>query len=207
MSIYTLACEKRDLALKAKKIRQNGLVPAVVYGRNIDSLSIQISKNAAKKFLQTHSVGSKVLLMIDGEEQLSLLKEFQKDPVSLEILHIDFHALTSGEKVKVSLPVGYMNRDSLGKDIFLQEQMSEIEISTLPKFLIDYVSVDLAKYSLGDSVFVKDLDIFSDENFEILSSPEALVCTLTHMAKFVDEAEEDEESTDEAVVSAETTEE
>jgi large subunit ribosomal protein L25 len=132
--------------------------------------------------------------MIDGEEQLSLLKEFQRDPVNQQILHLDFHALTSGEAVKVSLPIGYMNKDSLGKDIYLLEQMSEIEISTLPKYLIDYVSVDLSKYSLGDTVFVKDLDIFSDENFDVLSSPDSLVCSLTHMAKFVDEADEEEES-------------
>ena len=182
-------------------------MPAVVYGRNIDSLSIQIEQHAATKFLKTHSVGSKVLLEIDGEEQLALLKDFQKDPISLEILHVDFHALTSGEKVKVSLPIHFLNKDAIEKDTFLQEQMSEIEISTLPKFLIDYVSIDVSKYSLGDSVYVSDLDICKDENFEVLSPEDSLVFTLTHASKFVDEAGEETETETEEVVTAETTEE
>ncbi len=207
MAIYTLLCEKRDMAIKAKKIRKNGLVPAVIYGRHIDSLSIQLKQDVSFKFLQTHSIGSKVLLEIDGEEHLAILKEFRRDPSSRKILHLDFHELTSGEKVKVTLPINFMNRDSLEQDTILQVQMSEIEISTLPEFLIDYVNVDISKYSLGDSIFVSDLDISNDENFEVISPQESLVCALTHAVKFVEEVPEDEAETEEAAESTETTEE
>jgi len=207
MKTYTLSCEKRDLALKVKKIRKIGLVPAVIYGRHIDSLSIQIKQEVATKFLQTQSIGSKVLLDIDGEEYLAILKEYNRDPSSRKIIHIEFHALTLGEKVKVTLPINFMNRDSLEQYTILQEQMSEIEISTLPQFLIDYVSIDISKYSLGDSVLVSDLDIFSDENIEVISPQESLVFTITHAAKIVEEVVEDEEETDEAAEATETTEE
>lgn len=207
MSIFALVCEKRDLALKAKIIRKNGFVPAVVYGRHIDSLSIQINQDVAMKFLQTHSTGSKVLLEIDGEEQLAILKEFQRDPSNRRIVHIEFHALTSGEKVKVTLPINFMNKDSIEQDTYLQVQMNEIEISALPEFLIDHVNVDISKYSLGDSVFVSDLDVSNDENIEVISHQESLVCTITHATKFAEEVPEDEEETDEEAESAETTEE
>ena len=207
MNIDTLFCEKRDLAIKAKKIRKNGLVPANVYGRHIDSISIQIKQDVATKFLQTHYIGSKVHLEIDGEEQLAILKEFRRDPSSRKIVHIEFHALTAGEKVKVTLPINFMNRDSLNQDTYLQEQMSDIEISTLPEFLIDHVNIDISKYSLGDSVYVSDLDISNDENIEVISSQESLVCTLTHAAKIVEELPEEEEETDEAAASTEATEE
>jgi len=207
MKTNTLLCEKRDLALKAKKIRKIGLVPANIYGRHIDSLSIQIKQDVATKFLQTHSIGSKVLLEIDGEEYLALLKDYKRDPSSRRIIHIEFHALTIGEKVKVSLPINYMNRDSIEQGTFLQEQMSEIEISTLPQFLVDYVSIDVSKYSLGDSVLVSDLDVSNDENIEVLSPQDSLVCAITHAAKIVEEVPEEEDETDEAVESTETTEE
>jgi len=207
MNNYKLLCEKRDLAIKVKKIRKIGLVPAVIYGRHIDSLSIQIKEDVAIKFLQTHSIGSKVLLEIDGEEHLAILKESQRNPINRKIIHIEFHALTSGEKVKVTLPINYMNRDSLDQEAFLQEQMSEIEISTLPEFLIDHINIDVSKYSLGDSVFVSDLDVSNDENIEVISSQESLVCTITHAAKIVEEVPEDEEITEEAAEETETTEE
>lgn len=207
MSIYTLVCEKRDLALKAKIIRKNGFVPAVVYGRHIDSLSIQINQDVAMKFLQTHSTGSKVLLEIDGEEQLTILKEFQRDPSNRKIVHIEFHALTSGEKVRVTIPINYTNRDSIEQDTMLQVQMNEIEISALPEFLIDHVTVDVSKYSLGDSVYVSDLKVSKDENIEVLSSQESLLFTITHAAKFEEEVPEDEGEPEAAAESAETTEE
>lgn len=207
METYTLLSEKRDLSLKVNKIRKNGFVPAVVYGRHLDPLSIQIKQDVATKFFQIHSIGSKVLLEIDGEEQLAIFKDFQIDPLRRKINHIDFHALTSGESIKVKLSINYMNKDSLEQDTVLQEQMSVIEISTLPKFLIDHVNIDLSKYSLGDSVYVSDLDISNDENIEVISPQESQVCTITQAAKFVEELPKDEKETDEAVISTETTEE
>ncbi|MBN2558703.1 MAG: 50S ribosomal protein L25 [Clostridia bacterium] len=206
MNINTLICEKRDPAAKASKIRKNGFVPAVVYGRHIDSLSIQIKQDAATKFLQLHSTGSKALLEIDGEEQPAILQDFQRDPLSRKILHIEFHALTSGEKVKVTLPVNFMNRDSLEQDMLLHIQMSEIEISALPEFLVDHANIDISKYTLGDSVYVSDLDISSNENIEVMTPPEALVCTITHASRLTEEPAADEEEPEAVAAPKEATE-
>lgn len=205
MSIKALLCEKRDLEVKAKVIRRNGLVPAAIYGRHMDSLSIQIKEDVAIKFLRLNSIGSKVLLEIDGEEHMAILKEFQRNSLNHKIIHIEFHALTKGEKVKVTLPIKYINKDSIDQGSILQEQMNEIEISTLPEFLIDHISIDLSKYSQGDSVYVRDLDVFNDENIEVISPQESLVCLITHIAIFVEELPEDKEETDEVVEPTETT--
>lgn len=206
MATYTLLSEKRDLALRAKKIRKSGFVPAVIFGHHMDPLGIKIKQDVATKFLNVHSTGTKVLLKIDGEEQLAIFKEIQRDPITSKIIHIDFQALTSGEKVKVSLPINYLNRDMLEQDAVLQEQLSEIEISTLPKFLVDHVNVDLSKFKLGDAAFVADLDISKDENIEVITHKEAQVFTITHAAKFSEELPEDEEE-EEAVIVSESTEE
>ncbi|HPJ22880.1 MAG TPA: 50S ribosomal protein L25 [Clostridia bacterium] len=197
MSTEKLVCEKRDMAVKAKNVRKSGSVPAVLFGRNIESLSIQINQGEAAKFLKKHSVGSKVNLKIDGRNQLAILKEFQRDPLSHELLHIDFMALTEGQKIKVSLPVSYINKDTLAKDVFLQEQMSEVEISTLPKYLVDHVIVDLSGFSLGDSIHVSDLDVSKNKNIEVLSPGDALVSTLTHATRAEEEPEEEEEAPEE----------
>lgn len=208
MATYTLLGEKRDLEIKVKILRKSGFVPAVVYGHHLDTLNIQIKQDVAVKFSQIQSVGSKVILKIDGEEYLTLFKEFQRDPLNGKINHIDFHALTAGEKVKVKVPINYMNKDSLERDTVLQEQMREIEISTLPKFLIDHIDIDISNYSLGDSIFVSDLEISSDENIEVISPQTSQVCTIAHAAKFIIDLPEDEEETDEEeVISTETIEE
>jgi large subunit ribosomal protein L25 len=106
-------------------------------------------------------------------------------------------ALTEGQKIKVSLPVSYINKDTLAKDVFLQEQMSEVEISTLPKYLVDHVIVDLSGFSLGDSIHVSDLDVSKNKNIEVLSPGDALVSTLTHATRAEEEPEEEEETPEE----------
>ncbi len=207
MEIYKLASEKRDVAAKAKDIRKKGFVPAVVYGHHLDPINIQISEAEVAKFLKTNSIGSKVLLLVGKEEHLSILKESQREPVSYKIMHMDFQALTTGEKIKVTVPIIFKNRDSVGSDKVLQEQMSEIEISTLPKFLIDHVSIDVAEYDLGDSVLVSDLDVSKDKNIEVLSPQESQVFVISHAAKFKEETPADEEQIETAADEAETPEE
>ena len=207
METYTLLIEKRDLTQKVKTIRKSGFVPAVVYGHHIDTLNVQIKQEIATKFNQNHSIGSKVILEFDGEEHLAIFKTFQRDPRTNKIYHMDFHALTTGEKVKIKVPINYLNKDSLDRETVLQEQMREIEISTLPKFLIDHVNIDLSEYSLGDSVFVSDLAVSKDENIDVISPQEAQVCTIAHAAKFINDLPEEEEETDEEVEATEATEE
>jgi len=208
MKTDKLLCEKRDLASKAKKIKKDGFVLAGVYGHHLDPISIQIKQADVTKFFQTHAIGSQVLLEIDGKELLAIAKESQRDPLSHSIIHIGFQAITSGEKIKVTLPINYMNKDSLGRDEVLQEQMSEIEISTLPKFLIDHIDIDISKYDVGDSVLVSDLDVSNDKNIDVLSPKDAQVCVITHAAKAVEETPNDEaEVREPAVISTEKAEE
>jgi large subunit ribosomal protein L25 len=207
MKANKLLCEKRDLAIKAKKLIKDGLVPASVYGHHLEPISIQIKQADMIKFFQVQSIGSQVQLDIDGKEQLAIAKESQRDPVSHKIIHVEFQAITSGEKIKVTLPIYFLNKDSLGVDKVLQEQMSEIEISTLPKFLIDHIDIDISKYGLGDSILVRDLDIYNDKNFDVLTPKEAQVCVITYVSKYVEETPKDEVNDGaSAVISAKKTE-
>ena len=193
METHKLICAKRDKALKAKEIRNKGFVPAVVYGHHLDPINIQIDHVEASKFLKNNTIGSKVLLMIGKEEHLAIFKDSQKDLLNNRMMHMDFQALTTGEKIKVTVPIRFKNKDLLGSDKVFQEKLSEIEISTLPKFLVDHVEVDVSKYDLGDTFLVGDLDISSNENIDVLSPKESQVFIISHAAKFKEETLEDQE--------------
>jgi len=207
MENYKLKCKKRDLAVKAKKIKQEGFTLANVYGHHMEPTSIQISQAEAIKFLKTHAVGSKVLLDIEGDENLAIFKDAQRDPLSYKVIHIDFQVLTKGEKIKVTVPVIFKNKETLDRDKVLQEQLSEIEISTLPKFLIDHVDLDVSQYTIGDSVTVSDLDVFNDENIDVITPADAQLCVVSHAAKYAELLDEEEETAEETIEEAETTEE
>lgn len=203
METYTLTCEKRNITKKAKALRREGFVPASVYGPHIDPISIQASKAELAKYLHHHTIGSKVLLNIEGKEQLAIFKESQRDPLSHQVIHISFQALTSGEKVKVAIPIIFKNKDAIGSDKVLQEVMSEIEISALPKFLIEHVEIDVSEFSQKNSVLISDLSISDNKDIEILSPKDAQVCIISHVAKFVEEPLEEKASEEEPAVSDE----
>jgi len=207
MENYKLTCKKRDLAIKAKKIKQAGFTLANVYGHHMEPTSIQINQVEAAKFLKTHAIGSKVLLDIEGDENLAIFKDAQREPVSNNVIHIDFQVLTKGEKIKVTVPIIFRNKESLGRDQVLQEQLSEIEISTLPKFLIDHVDLDVSKYTIGDSVTVSDLEVSGDKNIDVITPSDAQLCVISHAAKYSELPEDGEEAADELVPATETTEE
>ena len=207
METYKLLSNKRDLKLNAKKIRKEGFVPAVIYGHHLGSINIQINHIEVSKFLKTNSIGSKVLLVLENDEHLAIFKDSQRDPLSNKIMHIDFQALTSGEKIKVTVPIIFENKDSFDSNVVFQEQISEIEISVLPKNLIDHVTIDVSKYGLGDSLLIGDLDIMKNKNIEVLSSKDSQVFTISHAPKYKEELPNDEEQIIESHVLTESTEE
>jgi len=200
-----LTCKKRNLAVKAKKIKQEGFTLATVYGHHMDPVSIQVERLEIEKFLKTNAIGSKVLLDIEGDEHMAIFKDAQRQPVSNKVIHIDFQVLTRGEKIKVTVPIIFRNKESLGRDQVLQEQLSEIEISTLPKFLIDHVDLDVSKYTIGDSITVSDLDVSGDKNIDIITPSDAQLCVISHAAKYSELPEDGEEAADELVPATETT--
>lgn len=178
----------------AKHLRDKNILPGVVYGHNMQTTAIQLNALEAGKYLYNHGVGSNLDLDLGGEKVFVLIKEIQSDCLLGTPLHIDFQALTMGEKVKVKVPLHFINADKLGSDKVLQELTHEIEIQVLPKNLIEGIDVDVSGKELGDSLKIDDLPIASDERYEVLSDLTSLVFTITAPTKYEEPTAEDDSS-------------
>jgi large subunit ribosomal protein L25 len=149
-----------------RKLRRQGLVPAVIYGAKYKPVNLQVPSRTLDTVL-SHAVGENILVDLeietDGKKasQLALIQQIQHEPVSGTVTHVDFHAVDMNETLHANIviePVGEANgvRNFGG----LLEQMARtIEIECLPKDLPEVITVDVSALNIGDAIHVRDLPL------------------------------------------------
>ncbi len=161
MENIVLNAQMRAKEEKVKLLRQERIVPANVYGKTQEALSLKID---ASDLLRAHrnAWGSHIVtLVIDDKEIEVLFQEIQREPVSGDIIHADFYALTRGEKLTTKIPLNFIgNSPAVKSGALLNENVKEIEVSCLPRDLVDAFDVDLGLLVEFDSVIrISDLAI------------------------------------------------
>jgi len=155
----------------AKATRRGGEVPAVVYGGSSEPEHVVLSHNEVAKSLANEAVYSHVLqLVVDGKSQNVILKDMQRHPAKETILHMDFMRVNMNEKIKVHVPLHFINEaESIGVKAggVVTHSVVEIEISCLPGVLPEYIEVDMAGIDIGGSVHLTDIVV--PEGIEILA--------------------------------------
>lgn len=187
----TLKAEKRDMSIKAKKLRREGFVTGNLFGRELeDSIPLKFDKAEIEKLLKVENKGGQVMLEVAGETYDALIKEVDYNPLKGYIDEIDFQALVSNEKVHSVAEIVLVNHDKLAAGV-LQQHLEEISFRALPSALVDKVMVDVGDMKVGDVIKVKDLDIAKDKDVDLKTDLEAAVVSVA--AVHVDPALEAEE--------------
>ena len=175
----TLKAEKRDLSVKAKKLRREGYVVGNVFGKELkDSIPVKMNKGDVAKLLRTDHKGSQIMLEVDGKPYDVLIKNIDFNTLVKGIDSIEFQALVSNEMVHSVAEVILVNHDKVAAGI-VQIELPEIAYKALHAALVDHVQVDVGSMKIGDAVHVKDLDIFSNPDISIKNDPDAVVVTVT----------------------------
>ena len=183
----TLKAEKRDMSIKAKRLRREGYVTGNVFGKEIKgSIPIKLEKSAVDRLLKTHRRGSQVMLDIDGESMDVLLKEINFNPLKGQVDEIDFQALVKGEKVQSVAEVILENHDKVASGV-LQLLLEEVPYRALPGDLIEKVIIDVGNLKTGDSIKVGDLDMAKNEKVDLLIDPETIIVTVSESRNAVEE--------------------
>ena len=190
----TLKAEKRDMSIKAKKLRREGYVTGNLFGREINgSIPVKIEKSAAEKLLKTSNKGSQILLELEGTSYDVLIKEVQYNSMKGQIEEIDFQALVKGEKVHAVTEIFLLNHEKVNAGV-VQQLLHEIAYKADPAHLLDKIEVDVGDMKAGDILKVKDLPIARDTNISLQTDPEADVVTVTEVHTAPDEAASEEEA-------------
>jgi large subunit ribosomal protein L25 len=164
----------------ARKLRQSGQLPAVIYGHGRDPQPLVLVTRDFEKLLDKISYGSTVIeLDIAGTPAVTLIREVQRHPFKKMILHVDFQELVAGEKVTVSVPLVFVGvpdgvRNSGG---VLDQVMHEISIHVDPALIPNHVDVDVTALLIGHSFHVRELTL--PEGVEVLDEPGTTICVVS----------------------------
>lgn len=187
----TLKAEKRDMSIKAKKLRREGFVTGNLFGRELeDSIPLKFDKGEIERLLKVENKGGQVMLEVAGETYDALIKEVDYNPLKGYVDEIDFQALVSNEKVHSVAEIVLVNHDKLEAGV-LQQHLEEISFRALPSALVDKIMVDVGDMKVGDVIKVKDLAIAQDKDVDLKTDLEAAVVSVA--AVHVDPALEAEE--------------
>ncbi len=162
-NVFNFAAESRAKSGKsgARAVRREGSVPAVIYGGDSAPEMLVLKHSEVIKHLEHEAVYSHVLnVTIDGKTEKAILKDIQRHPSKARIMHMDFLRVSETDKVRVHVPVHFVNEDiSVGakKGGIVTHNLVDIEVNCLPSNLPEYIEVDLSGVDVGESVHLTDL--------------------------------------------------
>ncbi len=187
--MLTLPVEKRESSTATlSAIRASGRIPAVVYGGHHASETITVDAKAFAKVLREAGEATIVSLSGLGAALPTLIHEVSYDPVTSIPLHVDFYAVTKGEKVEVAIPLSYIGESAaVAAGANLVKVMHEIEVKADPMNLPHTIEVDLSVLKeMDDQIHAKDLVL--PAGIELVNEAEDVVALVQAVVEEKEEA-------------------
>ena len=187
--MFSLSAKIRENK-KSKVIRQEGVLPAILYGPGVKNLSLQIDEKEFEKIYQEAGASSLISLEIGAEKFQVLVHEIQRDPLSNNFIHIDFYQPSLKEETEAKIPLVFEGEAPAVKELSgtLVKHIQEIEVKALPQNLPHEIKVNIEGLkTFEDNVLVKDLP--APEGVKILKEPEEIVASVAPLKKVEEELE------------------
>ena len=194
MKSITINGSKREHVGKVatKALRNAGKVPCVIYGGE-SPVHFSAEELAFSKLVYTADAHTVVVVLEDGTKIDAVMQDIQFHPVSDKILHVDFFQLHPGKEINMIIPVKIEGTAPGVKDQggLLSRNKRKLTVRGIPKNLPDFLTADISKLKLNDSITVADL---SEETFKILHPESQVVCQvkMSRASMSIDEGEVEE---------------
>ena len=164
------------------RLRRQGFVPGVVYGKEIEAMPVTVPHRELVKVLHSRQ-GEHSLLRLRLEEgtpweKPALVKDIQHDPVGGEVLHVDFQTIVLTERIKIKIPIVLLGEPVGVKQDggVLEHFLREVEIACLPTDIPERIEFDASQLKIGETVHVRDLQ--APANTELTSDPAGVIASV-----------------------------
>jgi len=179
---------RKEVGKKTIALKESGKIPAVVYGPGVKNLSLEIDQLEFKKIFEEAGESSLIDLKVDKEKRPVLIHEIQRDPISSQIIHIDFFQASLKEDVEVTVPLVFEGTAPAIKDLgaTLVKNMTEIQVKALPQNLPHEIKVNIEGLkAIGDHILIKDLPL--SEGVKAVKKPDEIVVSISAAEKVEEE--------------------
>jgi large subunit ribosomal protein L25 len=187
----------------ARRLRQKGQIPAVLYGPGIESVLLSVNSSDIDMILKKGRIGQALLNLVipnNGETSTKtvMVKELQLHPVSRNFLHIDFYEVAMDRKIMVNIPVTTTGKaKGIESGGILQIIRRELEVQCFPLDVPESIEIDITDLDIGDSIHVGDIsrqsgiEFLGEENFTVVT---VVTPKIEEEEEVVEEAEEEGEA-------------
>ena len=178
MKSVKLTAFPRELSkrLGVKKVRTNGRIPAVIYGRHNKPQNLEVASKDLEQVIHTaHSEILLVNLAVDKGSRLALVRDIQHHPLSGKMLHVDFQEVAENEKVTAMVPV-----ETVGEAVgvktgggVLEHVLFKVKVRATPQDLPEVINIDVTNLQIGQSIHIGEIQV--PAGVEIVGKKEAPV--------------------------------
>lgn len=180
----------------ARRLRREGIIPAVVYGLKSDARSVAVQLSDLRAALST-AAGRNAILTLDleGSKEMGIVKDIQWHPYRDEMLHVDFLRINPDQDVTVEVPIqatGDHHALNLAGGV-LDQLLFDLTVVTKPNLIPDLIEVDVTSIEVGDTITVGDITLPTGSTTPVDPETPVLVGSAPRIAEVEVEVEEDEE--------------
>lgn len=202
-----LTLSKRDLTgKKVKSMRNNGMVPASIYGPKQNSLNLQLDEKEFANVFKKAGYNNLIEVEVDGEKSFALIKEVQKDPIKGDIWHVSLYAVDMNKQINAEIPLIFVGLSPAVKNNIgiLVNSMSHLTVRCLPKDLPSDITLDVSTLAqVGDAIKISDIKLGAGVELGSTVNEHASIVSVAPPQKRLDTTEEvaSEGTTEEAQAS------
>ena len=188
-----------------RRLRAAGILPAVVYGDHLDPVPIQLEKRVLHELMSKGGNENAVFqLQLEGSEESRhvMIRQLDVDPISRQIVHVDFQRINLTEKVRVMVqielegePAGVKNDGGV-----LDFISREVEVECLPTAIPSSIEVDVSALHIGDHIEAGQLEL--PEGVELIEEPDRVIASVAHSRVEAEIEEIDAEAAEEGLLEA-----
>ncbi len=184
-----------------KKLKQDGFIPAVVYGHNFASTNLSLNALATNKLFRP---GSEIVedyrlckLVVDNKADMKdtmvIVKDIQRHPISEEVEHIDFFAVRMDEKIVAPVHIR-LHGKPVGVKLggILRQILREVEVKSLPANIPPHFDIDVSSMNIGDAIHVSELQV--PDSVQVLTDQQAAIVNILAPSVHKDEEQEEAEA-------------
>lgn len=200
------AVAREDLGKAAtRRLRREGLVPAVLYGGTAEPASVSLRSNELKKQLENEAFYSHLLTVVHGgKKEQVVLKGLQRHPATDAVIHVDFQRASANQILHMLVPLHFVNEEnSVGRKAggAVTHMLNEVAVTCMAKNLPEYIEVDVANLDIGDTLHLSELKVPEGVELDALTQDDDPGVVNIHVVHATEE--EPEEDGDEGDVAAE----
>lgn len=207
MQQIELEAQPREIIGKqVKRIRREGLVPAIIYGPQIKPIPIQLDAHELTSTLRRAGANRLITIDVQGDEQrhVTLARDVQRDVLSRDVIHVDFQEVVLTETITSDVPINLEGTPSIVErgEALINQMLYSIEIEALPTDLIPSITLDVSDLEeIDDAILVSDLDV--PDSITILTELDEMIVRVSAPEMDVEALEEEIEAAEELEIEIE----